>query len=47
MATRTASCNCGQLTAVYKGPDPERVSLCQCYECREGKPAEFRAARRA
>jgi hypothetical protein len=33
MATRTASCNCGQLTAVYEGPDPERVSLCQCYEC--------------
>jgi hypothetical protein len=33
MATRKASCNCGQLVVTYDGPDPERVSLCQCYEC--------------
>ena len=23
MATRTASCNCGQLSLTYEGPDPE------------------------
>ena len=33
MATRTSACNCGQLTLTYTGPDPERVSVCQCYEC--------------
>jgi hypothetical protein len=33
MATRTSSCNCGQLSLAYEGPDPERISLCQCYEC--------------
>ena len=33
MASRTASCNCGQLSVTYDGPDPERISLCQCYEC--------------
>ena len=33
MTTRTSSCNCGQLRLTYDGPDPERVSLCQCYEC--------------
>ena len=33
MATRTSSCNCGQLSLTYEGPDPERISLCQCYEC--------------
>ena len=33
MATRKASCNCGQLSVTYDGPDPERISLCQCYEC--------------
>ena len=33
MATREASCNCGQLGVTYEGPDPERISLCQCYEC--------------
>jgi len=35
MATRKASCNCGQLSVAYEGPDPERVSLCQCYECQK------------
>jgi hypothetical protein len=33
MATRTSSCNCGQLTLTFEGPDPERISMCQCYEC--------------
>jgi hypothetical protein len=35
MATRKASCNCGQLSVTYEGPDPQRVSLCQCYECQK------------
>ena len=35
MATRTASCNCGQLSVTYDGPDPDRISLCQCYECQK------------
>jgi hypothetical protein len=33
MATRRASCNCGQLSVTYEGPDPDRVSLCQCNDC--------------
>ncbi len=33
MAMRKASCNCGKLSVSYEGPDPERISLCQCYEC--------------
>jgi len=32
-ATRTARCNCGQLSVTLDGPDPERISLCQCYSC--------------
>ena len=35
MATRKASCNCGQLSVTYEGPDPARISLCQCYECQK------------
>ena len=35
MATRTSSCNCGQLRLTHEGPDPERISLCQCYECQK------------
>ena len=35
MATRKASCNCGKLSVTYEGPDPERISLCQCYECQK------------
>ena len=31
--TRKASCNCGKLSLMYEGPDPERISLCQCNEC--------------
>jgi hypothetical protein len=33
MATRKASCNCGRLSLTYEGPDPERISVYQCYEC--------------
>ena len=33
MTIRKSSCNCGQLSVSYDGPDPERISLCQCYEC--------------
>ena len=35
MATRTSWCNCGQLTLTYDGPDPDRVSLCQCNSCQK------------
>jgi len=35
MATRKSSCNCGQLSLTYEGPDPARISLCQCYECQK------------
>jgi len=35
MATRKTSCNCGQLNLTYEGPDPARISLCQCYECQK------------
>jgi hypothetical protein len=35
MATRKASCNCGQLSVSYEGPDPERITLCQCKECQK------------
>ncbi|HWI00378.1 MAG TPA: GFA family protein [Propionibacteriaceae bacterium] len=32
-APRRATCNCGQLSVTYDGPDPARISLCQCYSC--------------
>jgi hypothetical protein len=35
MATRKASCNCGKLSVSYEGPDPDRISLFQCYECQK------------
>src|SRR5688572_16357973 len=35
MATRTASCNCGQLRVTCRGPDPERISICQCNLCQK------------
>ena len=41
MATRKASCNCGQLSVTYEGPDPERISLCQCYECQRRTGSVF------
>ena len=41
MTTRTSSCNCGQLSVAYDGPDPERVSLCQCIECQRRTGSVF------
>ena len=35
MAARKASCNCGRLSVSYEGPDPERITLCHCYECQK------------
>jgi hypothetical protein len=32
---RKPSWNCGKLSVTYEGPDPERISLCQCYECQK------------
>ena len=31
--THKASCRCGKLTVTYKGPDPERITLCHCNSC--------------
>ena len=31
--TRKASCLCGKLSVTYKGPDPERITLCHCNAC--------------
>ena len=41
MAARKSSCNCGQLSVSYDGPDPQRVSLCQCYECQKRTGSAF------
>ena len=41
MATRTSSCNCGKLSTTYDGPDPARISLCQCYECQKRTGSVF------
>jgi hypothetical protein len=43
--TRTASCNCGQLTVTTKGPDPDRVVMCNCYLCQKqtGSPFSLQA----
>ena len=30
---RKASCRCGKLSVTYKGPDPERITLCHCNSC--------------
>lgn len=39
--TRVASCNCGQLRATCKGPDPERISLCHCNLCQKQSGSAF------
>jgi hypothetical protein len=41
MTTRTSSCNCGQLSLTYEGPDPARISVCQCYECQRRTGSVF------
>jgi hypothetical protein len=39
--TRTASCNCGQLRVTTKGPDPDRVVICNCYLCQKQTGSVF------
>jgi hypothetical protein len=41
MTTRQSRCNCGQLSVTYRGPDPERITLCQCYECQRRTGSVF------
>ena len=47
MDSRTASCSCGQLTAIVTG-DPVRISVCHCLACQRrtgsvfGMQARFR-----
>ncbi len=40
MTTHTASCRCGQLTAVAHG-DPVRVSVCHCLACQKRTGSVF------
>jgi hypothetical protein len=42
---RTASCNCGQLRVTTKGPDPDRVVMCNCFLCQKqtGSPFSLQA----
>ena len=40
MATRTASCNCGQLQAKVAG-EPTRVSVCHCDACQRRTGSAF------
>ena len=40
MTDRTASCRCGQLTAVAIG-DPVRVSVCHCLDCKKRSGSAF------
>jgi len=39
--TRVASCNCGQLRVTTKGPDPDRVVMCNCYLCQKQTGSPF------
>ena len=45
MTTRTASCTCGQLTAVAT-VDPVRVSVCHCLACQKRSGSAFAAQAR-
>jgi hypothetical protein len=45
MIVRTASCSCGQLTAVATG-DPIRVSVCHCLACQRRTGSAFGAQAR-
>jgi hypothetical protein len=40
MTTRTATCSCGQLSAVCTG-EPRSVSLCHCSECQRRTGSAF------
>jgi len=39
--TRVATCNCGQLRVTTKGPDPDRVVMCNCYLCQRQTGSPF------
>jgi hypothetical protein len=43
--TRIATCNCGQLRVTCKGPDPDRVVMCNCFLCQKqtGSPFSLQA----
>ena len=43
--TRTASCSCGQLTAVASG-EPVRISICHCLACQRRTGGVFSAQAR-
>jgi hypothetical protein len=45
MTTRTASCSCGQLTAVTSA-EPVRVSVCHCLACQRRTGGVFAAQAR-
>ena len=40
MTQRTASCSCGQLTAIARG-EPGRISICHCLECQKRTGSVF------
>lgn len=40
MSERTATCSCGQLTAICSG-DPVRVSICHCHACQRRTGSAF------
>ncbi len=39
--THIASCRCGRLKVTYKGPDPERITLCHCNSCQKRTGTAF------
>lgn len=45
MTTRTASCQCGQLSAICVG-EPVRVSVCHCLDCQRRSGSSFAAQAR-
>lgn len=45
VTARTASCQCGQLTATCEG-DPVRVSVCHCLDCQKRSGSSFAAQAR-
>ena len=45
MRERTATCRCGQLSAICRG-EPVRVSVCHCHACQKRSGSAFRAQAR-
>ena len=45
MVTRTASCQCGQVTARCEG-EPVRISVCHCLDCQRRSGSAFAAQAR-